>query len=373
MTLLLSIISFLIIGTLVLIVREICMMKKRRDTRFEWPMPAIFFWVGAACALLFFPFAFITVLQGEDAWIYCLFIGFGVFGLGLCLNGQNCKLEFDQNGFSFYNLFGRGYVYRYDQINSYFKGYQHHYLVLMTDDGKRISLPEELLKTSEFYQSLCAGYKRAHNGEELPQRAYKLFNDHVDQPVQLFVVILSAILVPIILLWWVSFQYREDVAFDELHRYSLVIERQWAEEEGPWNFKAKESNATFWVSDAAQTNMGSYTTLRAISSGTPVVVYLLETPERLNDAGSWEVYCLRSADESFDYLPFSDWQTGNRETTEVLSLMGGILVLNTLFWSFGIYVLYHAPRFPKLVKCFVQPNYLRHGKHAFKRYRVKKK
>lgn len=359
--------------TIFFVIHGIFQMGKGKKDRNILTLSPLIFIVGFVVVLIFSIIVFILLATNADVGLCILFSLFTLLGFYCCVGYANTKLEFNRDGFSYRNSFGISRSYQYADVKSYLEsvGNSTTYIIDICG-GKKVCFSDELVDAERFIGELKEGYRRAHPGEELPERGYKLFNDNIEHPGEFIAVNAVINVLLVILLVFVLQGPQSPESFEQLHRCPLVVEKQWAEEDDGWYFKARGSNAKFRISNQSQNNYGTHTALRSISAGTPIVAYLFEIPERFDHEQTLQIYCLRTADESFDYLSFSDWQKGQEEKNKVAWFFCGLLVLNNLFWGFGFYVMSHAPHFPKIVQWYVQPSYLRYKNQRKNWYKQKR-
>ena len=89
-----------------------------KDTKGRVHLPNFFAILGSAVFFVFVIPAIITILSGEPLWVPILFFLFSLVGLSFVIGFINCRISYDDNGFTVKNFFGVKRCFSYDQITA---------------------------------------------------------------------------------------------------------------------------------------------------------------------------------------------------------------------------------------------------------------
>lgn len=143
--------------------------------------------LGLVCATLFLIPTLITAFSDESIWIPLIFFAFSSLGLLLFFVYLNCRITYDDNGFTVKNLFGVKKSYTYDEITSLREDMSEDVLFV----GKRkISVERISVGGFEFISFAKKKYKQLHSSQGIPKAKRSkldLFNGNIYDAESLFV------------------------------------------------------------------------------------------------------------------------------------------------------------------------------------------
>ena len=120
----------------------------------------------------------ITLVQDEPLAVSVFFFIFSLLGVTLLVAYVNCRIWYDEEGFTAKNFFGIKRHFTYDQLTGFRKDRDIHILL-----GKRKVVVDELsVGRREFIAFVKKEYRRRHDGNALPEvyRAkFDIFNGNV--------------------------------------------------------------------------------------------------------------------------------------------------------------------------------------------------
>ena len=152
--------------------------------------------LGLVGAALFLIPTLITAFADESIWIPLIFFAFSSLGLLLFFIYLNCRIAYDDNGFTVKNLFGVKKSYTYDEITNLREDMSEDVLFV----GKhKISVERISVGGFEFIAFAKKKYKQLHGGQGIPKAKRSkldLFNGNIhDAESFLLVYVILGILV----------------------------------------------------------------------------------------------------------------------------------------------------------------------------------
>ena len=164
--------------------------------------------LGLVCATLFLIPTLITAFSDESIWIPLIFFAFSSLGLFLFFLYLNCRITYDDNGFTVKNLFGVKKSYTYDEITSLREDMSEDVLFV----GKRkISVGRISVGGFEFIAFAKKKYKQLHSSQGIPKAKRSkldLFNGNIhDAESFLLVYVILGILAIVCLIFALYFTF----------------------------------------------------------------------------------------------------------------------------------------------------------------------
>lgn len=150
--------------------------------------------LGVVCFLLCMIPTVITFVQDEPLAVPIIFLAFALLGMALLFAFINCRIWYDEEGFTVRNFFGVKRRYTYDQLVGIREARDTHLMI-----GKRQIMVEEIfVGREEFVTHLKEEYRRRNNGKAIPEiqkLKFDLFNGNLKSPHEaLFVIIFLGVL-----------------------------------------------------------------------------------------------------------------------------------------------------------------------------------
>lgn len=143
--------------------------------------------LGLVCATLFLIPTLITAFSEESVWLPLIFFAFSSLGLFLFFIYLNCRITYDDNGFTVKNLFGVKKSYTYDEITSLREDMSEDVLFV---GERKISVERISVGGFEFIAFAKKKYKQLHSGQGISKAKRSkldLFNGNIYDAESLFV------------------------------------------------------------------------------------------------------------------------------------------------------------------------------------------
>lgn len=164
--------------------------------------------LGLVCATLFLIPALITALSDESIWLPLIFFAFSSLGLLLFFIYLNCRITYDDNGFTVKNLFGVKKSYTYDEITSLREDMSEDVLFV---GERKISVERITVGGFAFIAFAKKKYRQLHSGQGIPKAKRSkldLFNGNIyDAESFLLVYVILGILVIVCLILALYFTF----------------------------------------------------------------------------------------------------------------------------------------------------------------------
>ena len=163
------------------IINGLLRLPKKGDGKVVRP-PMFFLIVGVLGAVGFLVPVFITVIKGEKSWVPIGFSVFSAIAVSIVIVYLNCRIVYDDEGFTVGNFFGIKKRYSYADVTG----------IEARQNEERIYIGEKVIAVDgcfhdviEFVECVCQQYKKRHGGREIPNiRSTKgIFKGNVDDEV----------------------------------------------------------------------------------------------------------------------------------------------------------------------------------------------
>ena len=153
-------------------------LPKKGDGKVVRP-PIFFLIVGALGAVGFLVPVFITVIKGEKSWVPIGFSAFSAIAVSIVIVYLNCRIVYDDEGFTVGNFFGIKKRYSYADVTG-IEARQNEERIYIGD--KVIAVDDCFHDVTQFIACVCQQYKKRHGGREVPNiRSTKgIFKGNVD-------------------------------------------------------------------------------------------------------------------------------------------------------------------------------------------------
>ena len=164
--------------------------------------------LGLVCATLFLIPTLITAFSDESIWIPLIFFAFSSLGPFLFFIYLNCRITYDDNGFTVKNLFGVKKSYTYDEITSLREDMSEDVLFV---GERKISVERITVGGFAFIAFAKKKYRQLHSGQAIPKAKRSkldLFNGNIrDAESFLLVYVILGILVIVCLILALYFTF----------------------------------------------------------------------------------------------------------------------------------------------------------------------
>ena len=323
--------------------------------------------VGVICSTFFLIPTLICAFSDEPIWVSIGFLLFTLLGASLIVAYINCRISYDEDGFTAKNFFGIKRRFTYDQITGIKENMHESYLYM---GKRRIMIDEFGIGGLDFIWFANQKYRKLHK-KPIPQKITKdIFNGNIESPGEfLFVFIVMGIvgIWAFILITWFVFQPSTK---------NNTIEQQTV-------FQAYTQQDRDWIMESTDGQMYKITFTDSEFDVNLVpslcdekTVYTTYSKKMEPDHGE-NYYDIKAIMADGNYvLTFEETARMNaREYWPLIPFVGLIITLPAcLFIIFGIKVGRNPTRYsPKTVKFFFKPEYVKNYSEVVRQYNLKKR
>lgn len=320
-------------------------------------LPALMAVIGWIDLVFFGGLTVWAYLDGAEIFELSVFVFFALLGGGMVIAYINCRISYDERGFTATNFWGITRSYTYDEI-TWLKGTRDIKLYV----GDRVVRIDELaVGKTEFLCYAEARYMKTHGGRGIPTRSpdgkkgFDLFNGNVENPGEFIAVYVIMIVFSLGMFGFVVFDSRPLKA-EELSYSDIQVERYAVEDDDLWLY-ADGSVIPFEIWGYATSLENAETFLQQCEDGTSFTVGYVSYP---------------NADEPYHKLHYAEDKNGTvhltmeaaqreemKNTKEILLFVGLMGLVMFLFIAASIYVGRHPERFNrKIVYMFFKKEYI---------------
>lgn len=197
-------------------------MRKPRETKGNTVfLSPVLLWVGIVCTALFLiPGLILPLFTGS--WESWPFLGFAALSASLILGYRNCRIWYNEEGFTARYLLGYSRHFTYDQIES-IQGWNRD--VKLKVRGCTVRVDELAVGKREFLGYAKKRYRTLSGGKPIPvveKSKWDPFNGHVDNPGEIAAAyILIAVILPAFVLG--AFFTTEPTPMEELTFFTSAV------------------------------------------------------------------------------------------------------------------------------------------------------
>ncbi len=159
------------------------LIDRRRSDKGRVYLQPYFAFCGGICGTLLLIPTIITALSDEPIWIPCAFLGFSLLCGVISMAHLNCRITYNEEGFTVKNFLGFKRTYTYDQITGIRERPSFSDSLLYV--GRRRVVVETMTKGGmEFEWHVRKRYRSLNGGRAIPEIKPKrgdLFNGHVEE------------------------------------------------------------------------------------------------------------------------------------------------------------------------------------------------
>ena len=329
-------------------------------------MPKFFAIFGSICSAVFLIPTFICAFSDESIWITIGFLLFSMLGASLIVAFINCRISYDEDGFTAKSFFGIKRRFTYDQITGIKENMHESYLYMGT---RRIMIDEFAVGGMEFIAFANQKYRKLHRKliPKIPNEK-DIFNGNIECPgefifvfVLMFVVCIGATIMVCCTIFQpstVSNTTEQQAVFQSFRIEDDTLILQATDGE-----IYKISHA-----DKLQTEK-----ITSVCDGkTEVTVY---GKQYKLDEGITDYSVKAIANRDIYLLSFRE--TNRLEYQEALPVLLMMLAIN-LFWGIfvacAIIVGRNPTKYsPSIVKFFFKPSYVKNYSEVIRQYALKKR
>lgn len=328
-------------------------------------MPKFFAIIGSVCSGIFLIPTFICAFSDESIWLTIVFLLFSMLGASLIVAFINCRISYDEDGFTAKNFFGIKRRFTYDQITGIKENMHESYLYM---GKRRIMIDEFAVGGMEFIWFANRKYRKLHKNCIIPkiQNKKDIFNGNIESPGEfIFVFVLMAVVLIVTTILCCSTIF---------HTVSNTTEQQavfqsYRMEDNTLILQATDGEI-YKISHADKLQTEKITSL--CDGKTEVIVY---GKQYKLDEGITDYSVKAIANQDIYLLSFRE--TNRLEYLEALPVLLILLALN-LLW--GIFVACAiivgrnpAKHSPAIVKFFFKPEYVKNYPEVIRQYGTRKR
>ena len=329
-------------------------------------MPKFFAILGSICSGIFLIPTFICAFSDEPIWTAIAFLLFSMLGASLIVAYINCRISYDEDGFTAKNFFGIKRRFTYDQITGIKENMHETYLYM---GKKRIMIDEFAVGGMEFIWFAHQKHRKLHK-KPIPEIQNKkdIFNGNIESPGEfIFIFILMGIICLGMLITIGCIAFWPTTPNNTTEQQVILQDFQTEEDQ----LILKSTDGQIYKINSA--NKIKTETITVLCDGkTEVTAYVKQyNSEEGNPYYSVEAIAYRDT-----YLLSFD-ETNRLNRLEALPILAMFLAFN-LIWGFfvaGTIIVGRNPTkySPKTVKFFFKPQYVKNYSEVIKQYGVRKR
>ena len=330
-------------------------------------MPKAFAIVGVICSAVFLIPTFICAFSDEPIWTTIVFLLFSMFSASLIVAYINCRISYDEDGFTAKNFFGIKRYYTYDQITGIKENMHETYLYM---GKRRIMIDEFATGGMEFIWLANKKYRKLYR-KPIPQKITKdIFNGNIESPGEfLFVFIVMGIvgIGTLILITWFVFQ--PSTKNNTIEQQTVF--QAYTKQDRDWILKSADGQIYKIKFTDSEFNADL---VPSLCDGKTVYTTYSERHEP--DHGE-DYYGIEAIMADGDYvLTFEETaRMHTREYWPLIIFVGLVITLPAcLFIIFGIKVGRNPTKYsPRTVKIFFKPEYVKNYSDVIRQYALRKR
>ena len=325
--------------------------------------------VGVICSAFFLIPTLICAFSDEPIWVSIVFLLFSMLSASLIVAYINCRISYDEDGFTAKNFFGIKRRFTYDQITGIKENIHETYLYM---GKRRIMIDEFGIGGMEFIWFANQKYRKLHHNRLIPkiQNTKDIFNGNIASAGEmLFAFILIGVLGIGIFIFIICVVFLPSTKNNTVERQTVFQsytkkDRDWIMESTDGQmYKIKFTDSEF-DADLVPSLCDEKT------------VYTTYSKKMEPDHGE-NYYDIKAIMADGNYvLTFEETARMNaREYWPLIPFVGLIITLPAcLFIIFGIKVGRNPTRYsPKTVKFFFKPEYVKNYSEVVRQYNLKKR
>lgn len=328
-------------------------------------MPKFFVIFGSIClAILLIP-TFICLFSEDSIWLSAFWVLFSMLPASLIVAYINCRISYDEDGFTAKNFFGIKRRFTYDQITGVKHNMHESYLYM----GKhRIMIDEFAVGGWEFNCFVNKKYRKLHR-KPIPEKITKdIFNGNIESPGEfLFVYILLGVVVIGVTIMVCCIIFQPNTANNTTERQAVF--QSFRMEDDTLILQASDGQI-YKIAHADKLQTEQITSL--CDGKTEVTVY---GKQYKLDEGITDYAVKAIADRDIYLLSFRE--TSRLEHLEALPILLILLVINLIWVIFaaGTIIVGRNPTkySPSVIKIFFKPSYVKNYSEIVRQYALKKR
>jgi len=337
----------------------IACFKKPQDTG-EFPitvrMPIWACIIGCVGSAVFTAFAILSSFSTDfQLWTAVIFLLFSCLGNALVIAFINCRIVFDENGFTHKSFIGIKKHYTYGQVTGINEGIYEDYIFV---GKKQIAIPEMTAGGAVFLGYVIMKYRELHNRKSPPTETrylkFDLFKghikDHLSFPIVYILLIVLSIVFSVLMVHYIFFSAGD--ASDSLEISVNIIDHYYENKSLTLLSEEGTEYTVLWIKDEER-----IAELKALRGEDGVTVYV--DADVAEDAQSYSVNAVSRNGEFV--LSFEDVAELHRK--EYVPLIAFPIIFDVFLVGFpvlSVIVGRNPSKYRRWVKYFFRPDYVRY-------------
>ena len=320
------------------------MRKPRKGEAGIVYLSPVLLWVGIVCTALFLiPGLIVPLMTGswETWWFLC----FAALGASLIVGYVNCRIWYNEDGFTVKYFLGFRRHFSYSEIES-IQGWQRD--VKLKVRGHTVRVDEVAVGKREFLDFARKKYRIHSGGKAIPKAEkskWDPFNGHVDNPGEfVFLYLLLLVFLPgtMLVCWLVT----EPTPMEEMTFVTGAVEQVWITEDDKTDLAVYASGRELEIWGYAHTLTDPEAFLKACEAGE---VFTIGYRTVTNDAGDITAFCAEYIQDQNGQIWITPEAARNHRFREVAVIFGVLEVIWLIFCGISIYVGRNPRKFSKRV------------------------
>ena len=341
--------------------------RPKRSEKGKVFLPKFFAILGSICSGIFLIPTFISAFSDEPIWVTIILLVFSMLGASLIVAYINCRISYDEDGFTAKNFFGIKRRFTYDQITGIKRNVHESYLYM----GKRkIMIDEFAVGGSDFILFAHQKYRSIHHNRSIPHAENKkdIFNGNINSTGEILFVFISIGIIGIALL-----------IFTACLTFLPSSPNNTAEQQAVFQSFRTENNCLILQTADAQIYKIDFADklqteiITSVCDGkTEVTVYA----KQYNSEDSGVYYSVIAiASDGKDILTFDETNRLHRQEWCLVFIMGVVLSSFLFAYIVGSIIVGRNPTkySPNVVKFFFKPEYVKNYSEVIRLYALRRR
>lgn len=311
--------------------------------------------LGIITSAVFLVPTVITAFTDESVWLTVIFLFFSLAGAAIIVAFINCRVEYDENGFTHKNFLGIKRKYSYDDV-THIREDMHEDRIIA--GGHKIMIDEFAVGGAEFIGFVRKQYRKRHDGlplQTIKKDRHDIFNGNVyDAGGFVFVYILVGALILFGFVSVVSVILFSHSTPENTTEQKVVIDSSYTDgDEFVLTSRDGEMyKILYWDEiqdiDAVQ---------KICTDTSEVTVYSDKITEKKNDS----YYSVKAIKSGAEYILTFDETNRLRQKNlmPAIFFLTGLVLLWGLFVFFSVIVGRNPKKYKRFVKLFFRPEYIK--------------
>ena len=332
-------------------------------------MPKFFIIFGSIGTCIFLIPTFICLFSEDSIRLSAFWLFFSMLPASLIVAYINCRISYDEDGFTAKNFFGIKRYYTYDQITSIKENMHEAYLYM---GKRRIMIDEFGIGGLDFIWFANQKYRKLHHNRLIPKMQNKkdIFNGNIESPGEfLFVFIVMGIVGIGALILITCFVFQPSTKNNTIEQQTVF--QAYTQQDRDWVMKSTDGQIykiKFTDSEFDADLVPS------LCDGKTVYTTYSEKIEPDHEENYYGVKAIM-ADGNY-VLTFEETaRMHTREYWPLIIFVGLVITLPAcLFIIFGIKVGRNPTKYsPRTVKIFFKPEYVKNYSDVIRQYALRKR